>query len=746
MTDYYSLPGFERVTADQLQGRRMVALRDAISRNNEFGIRECLRKGAWEGIVADVTAPGVPTRNTVGIRPRERLVILHSGDDGSLPAVRMLRVDFPHVVHINGTPPDSPLELCLYFESTRAALRTWTAPQFLARIQWWLTESANGTLHAADQPLELPFFNSGWELVLPPSFDHLVADASQRFHIFRVGRARRGDSWTLRIVPGKGAQEDAWGLTRVRTTPVRHGRTIHIPETLGGLAELLNKRGVDLAKQLRDQLIADIPAEGQPFSNAGRHVMLIEIPVERDEGAGAERIQRIAFLSLAGRHELGHRLGAYERFDGNVFRFEADIPGAQLHERDWQSLVLLPAAVLEPPTAENLRAYSGIKSVGPRAGLLAGAGALGSALMDLWTRSGWGTWTVVDNDHVKPHNLARHRGFDGSIGESKSFVVGELSAAASPPGIVTEAVCADVCNTDDQDLRKLFVAADLVVDCTTTLDFPRIASNTSHQARHVSAFLTPSGRDSVLLVEDATRTVRLASLEAQYYRAVIHRPWGKGHIEADASTFWTGGSCRDISARLDNASVLVHAATLSRQMMRVADDSSAGIRIWSADALSGTIEAHKVSVHASREHKLGDLKLRFDDGIVARVRAMRQQYAPKETGGILVGYFDLNLGELTLVDALPPPSDSVHSESHFIRGIAGLRESVDQIRRRTGGVVRYVGEWHSHPPGHSSGASGDDVLQLRTLADQVEADGLPVLQIIAGEWDLSFHLEGEVLQ
>ena len=47
--------------------------------------------------------------------------------------------------------------------------------------------------------------------------------------------------------------------------------------------------------------------------------------------------------------------------------------------------------------------------------MLIGAGSLGSALMNLWTRSGWGHWTVLDKDHLKPHNLVMSALFLGAL-------------------------------------------------------------------------------------------------------------------------------------------------------------------------------------------------------------------------------------------------------------------------------------------------------------------------------------------
>jgi len=48
-----------------------------------------------------------------------------------------------------------------------------------------------------------------------------------------------------------------------------------------------------------------------------------------------------------------------------------------------------------------------------------------------------------------------------------------------------------------------------------------------------------------------------------------------------------------------------------------------------------------------------------------------------------------------------------------------------------------VGEWHSHPRGHSANASRDDVIQLVGLALEMVEDGLPALQLIVGEAEIN---------
>lgn len=112
---------------------------------------------------------------------------------------------------------------------------------------------------------------------------------------------------------------------------------------------------------------------------------------------------------------------------------------------------------------------------------------------------------------------------------------------------------------------------------------------------------------------------------------------------------------------------------------------------------------------------------------------MRRESLLAETGGILLGYHDALIGAIVIVDALPAPADSAESDLAFERGIAGLKSIVEEAGRRTAGVVGYVGEWHSHPPGHSAAPSSPDLLQLISLALGMADDGLPALQMIVAE-------------
>ena len=238
-----------------------------------------------------------------------------------------------------------------------------------------------------------------------------------------------------------------------------------------------------------------------------------------------------------------------------------------------------------------------------------------------------------------------------------------------------------------------------------------------------------------MLLEDSARTIRLDALECQYYRQVISQPWGEDHLAGNQGYLWTGAGCRDLSAVIPNELVSLHASNLAWMARHKLASADAALRVWHCQPDDGGIIADSYMAHAPRVSALNGLKIVWDDGIRTKVRTQREACLPNETGGVLLGYFDLVLGSVFIVDALAAPPDSLGERTGFIRGVEGLEPAVEEAARRTGQIVRYVGEWHSHPRGHTPDPSDLDLVLLVHLASGLDAEGLPAVMLIVGEHD-----------
>lgn len=109
-------------------------------------------------------------------------------------------------------------------------------------------------------------------------------------------------------------------------------------------------------------------------------------------------------------------------------------------------------------------------------------------------------------------------------------------------------------------------------------------------------------------------------------------------------------------------------------------------------------------------------------GLVIPCQVLRQllslcaEAVPRETGGILVGYYTDSLECAIVTAASGPPVDSRSGKTWFVRGIQGLHAWLHRLWRRR---EYYLGEWHLHRSGTSE-PSGADIIQMRQNSQSPE--------------------------
>lgn len=744
---------FEIDNADQLDSLGEFQLSRAIklhSAANEFRDVEIL--SGWktvkdgelltESLVIDIECDGVPENNDSGIQYRERLELRVHADDKKLVEVLPLRRSFPVLMHQNDTPPGEPLNLCLYFESPMSVLRTWTPQSFLRRIQWWLESSAKGILHAFDQPVEQLFFNTIYELILPRDYHELRKRDGVKFTIVvQEERPNKGITFFLKqVTAATDAGRPTVEMIDIEIPTMVHGRIMRSPVDLGGLDVLLAEKGINLLDILKTH-IQGLVGGGIAFSSEipSHTVFLLSFSISREEGAEPEEIETRAYLSNKSYLDIGVTLGALLR-DPQDGTYYADLmqDANSVDNNEWHDLQISPMDVLQCNDQEKARFQSGVLDSGPEKGVLVGAGSLGAALWEIWARSGWGQWLVIDNDHIKPHNITRHIAYDFHIGLPKVNVVSTLNDFLFEGASTLEAKYLDVCDpVNCAEVKGCIAEADLVIDVSTDVDYPRISSTWNDVGRHLSIYVTPQGGSAVLMLEDANRVQRLRTLEAQYFRALINEEWADNHFGTSSATFWSGASCRDVSTVMAYSKILTHAGNLAEQVQRLVGKEEAFVGVWTRNLTTGNVDFHEIDLHPEKSYDFDPYTIYVDEGVIQKLYELREMHLPNETGGILLGYFDLNLGMVMVVDCLPAPADSHASATMFERGTSGLSEMVSAASDKTAGIVRYVGEWHSHPDGYTANPSNDDLLQLSELAIGMHEDGLPAMVLIVGEHSMN---------
>lgn len=205
-----------------------------------------------EILVVDCTNDGVPTRNAIGILYQERIGLIFHTEETKMPEVRALRQGFPATLHQNLVNKGEPASLCLYYEPWEVVQRSWTPQSHLNRVLWWLAETAKGTLHREDQPVEQFYFRSPFEIILPPDFDEKI---QQHEIVLTVGRVED------RVFLGKFLQASQAKNAQLELTciilalqPVTHGTIEHFPYDLGTLDRQFAARGATLFDLLCAQI------------------------------------------------------------------------------------------------------------------------------------------------------------------------------------------------------------------------------------------------------------------------------------------------------------------------------------------------------------------------------------------------------------------------------------------------------------------------------------------------------------
>lgn len=183
--------------------------------------------------------------NKAGIRRVERLAIGYNPNRLIPWEVRALRSDFPRTMHQNLVYPGEPASLCLYAEEWAAVERTWTPQDLLQRMFWWLRETAQGTLHRADQPLEQLFFNCNDSFVLPEDYMDKIQD-NELSLVFTSGvQSINRKTYIAHYISAAEANNQELPLVitlPIVLQPIEHGIIETTPRTLADLVSKVEAR------------------------------------------------------------------------------------------------------------------------------------------------------------------------------------------------------------------------------------------------------------------------------------------------------------------------------------------------------------------------------------------------------------------------------------------------------------------------------------------------------------------------
>jgi molybdopterin/thiamine biosynthesis adenylyltransferase len=668
-------------------------------------------------------------------------VALVFGTKGMQPTVLALRPDFPATMHQNWTPDEMPRALCVDDRPWAEAQLTFTPAEFLRRVQLWLAKAARGELHDTAQPLEPLFFHNPAKIILPAA---ALMQTNTPAELIGHMRSEHATIIVTEIVKHDSTKSDPmFVVIPLRAAPQGMRRLQHAPQALDALAQQLHDCGIDLVAELRKRVIEWAGVDSAAVRRLqARIALVIAFPVAGLDGRQADDLRAFITHDTAG--DLGISLGVLARNESNV-----GFGGGYVRMVGTASGMTVPNLAIEPADVHldfdraTGATISGQTVPDVRRCVLIGAGSLGSQLAINLAREGRFQWTIVDDDHLMPHNLARHALYPIDVGRPK--VVGlahRIHALLDDPVTFLEA---DFLHPPIELAAKLDEAiadADVIIDASASVAVSRrLADLPRPGARRLSVFFNPAGTAVILLAEGRDCALTLHDLEAQYHSLIQTKPALAHHLKAESGVRYSG-SCRAATNRISASRAAQMCAIASQAIVDALSGDDSAVRVWTL-ANDHTVSLTEALALPVQKIALGNWTVTYDEGLARQIAAMRTERLPHETGGVLLGITDTSRRSVHIVTALPAPQDSSGSVIAFERGVSGLAPAVKEATERSLHQVRYVGEWHSHPRGSSTHPSSTDIRQLCWLADELESEGVPALMAIAGDYgQLSVMLSG----
>lgn len=128
-----------------------------------------------------------------------------------------------------------------------------------------------------------------------------------------------------------------------------------------------------------------------------------------------------------------------------------------------------------------------------------------------------------------------------------------------------------------------------------------------------------------------------------------------------------------------------------------------------------------------------------NQAVCSAMAAEADEVFPKETGGILVGYWDSFCKDVVVTNVIGPGPQAVHENSRFVPDADYQNKELACLYRESGRLLSYLGDWHSHPNAGPH-LSRIDRRALRTIANAPQARApIPLMAILAkgSPWSLT---------
>lgn len=721
----------------------------------------------------------IPTRGTVDnidIREREPIyLLLHRQDyPYKVPSVWSNRRDFPkdQLPHLNPKPPGSAANLCLH----RGRLDDWfaehTIVDLVQRVRGWLRDAARDRLIRREDGFEVTRLDEviGYSIYEPS----VIINHIHQKWLLNNGRAGFAflwykllknpnkeplvgkDAYAIRLVCPLSSEMIANPLELSQKINAFHTEENKMERMLFGVLAWPSKKCVckryfaELPDTLTDfQKWAEgfgIPLKDalQTFLSEGLHLLggvpvTLVIPRPQNIIGTQSPLELLNFVISAGAEHLPK--------DG-VWDLDAEVK------------IIGHRAPLTLHRARDLSAQPTELDFGRL--LFFGCGAVGSKLILHISRSGQCNMTLVDYDELSPHNLVRHGLLHESLGMNKAQAI---KNAIDGMFYADNAVKVDIIKDSALSIllgeqKEILNQYTWLIDTTASSMMLNILSQTDlpETLSCCRCEIADHGRLGFISVEGANRNPRLDDLQVLVFDMAVENPaisrWlqlNQEQREEEVGSILEeiniGISCSSETMRLSDELVSLHTASFAAGFRRMVKDgrfNNAGRIQISRCSEEGSVttvvqqfDIPPMTVIEARNNP--DWQVRLGYGLETKLKKLFRQARPNETGGLLIGIVNFKRRIIYVTRVLPAPPDSESYPYAFIRGIQDIPEKVFKIQDFTGGMLGYVGEWHTHPAGGPE-LSDQDKEAVKKIRGNLDNIPLPTHVMIVTSRGLYPHI------
>ena len=668
----------------------------------------CVRSTQGDDVIQMTLLLEVPDNPLYPILEREPVAIKCAKSDNMLPEVYATRHDFPlDLPHRNVMPFDRPVSLCVsdvVYDDIRSSFNAF---DYIENIRRWFQLNAIGELHEKDRPLEVFF--------ITPEFSYLTAYFAGKEYL-PVKYTRR-TPFTSVIEEVRKDKSD-YSLVSVLTQANISGAIRRVPKCMGDLRGLQGYNGMPLS----DYILAEVMSKKGLLRSTKPLMVCLVMPMKRDERSDFENVNLFALRFEKPAHDI---VNAVKKL-GNYATAYVD------------QLVMKTSVLLTPAELRELAFRNGT-SFEERELTIIGTGSLGSQVLDHFVRCGSvSVVNIVDNDVFAPHNMARH------TLEAKDIMKYKVDALKDKYkgiyGLKINVFRENFLHTDNHTNDRIMTTSQLVIDVSTSVSVERklALDMAGYLVRRCSVFLNPKGTDVVMMMEDKVRQHRLDLLEMDYYRNLICNEALVGHMDLPDKHPTNVFSCRSESVVMSYDWIGTLGSIVSGQIKKYSAVDEAVLTMWRMLPESGEVHRCMLDITEWMEIKQGPNTVYISKAVYEEMgeqRARKLDLAePLETGGTFIGAYDRDRHVIYVVYMIAAPDDSVATETSYIRGVKGLAEEVERLKKLTAYQMMYIGEWHSHPHGCSNAPSSKDKKLYAEMSDELGKNDYPfVMGILSDE-------------